>query len=136
MKSILRKIFHGMLYGIGFGLITGGIYYYLVIKTTEDAIGRYSFEDGAVEVIEHRKIVRNDRLVILGKVTNVSDRPANNVTVNVDLFLKGEFVKQCDDLIKGEISAGESRNFELVCGCCNKAPIVEHDSYDVDLTGF
>ncbi|WP_394239148.1 FxLYD domain-containing protein [Pseudomonas anguilliseptica] len=136
MKSILRKIFHGMLYGIGFGLITGGIYYYLIIKSTEDAIGRYSFEDGAVEVIEHRKIVRNDRLVILGKVTNVSDRPANNVTVNVDLFLKGEFVKQCDDLIKGEISAGESRNFELVCGCCNKAPIVEHDSYDVYLTGF
>ncbi|WP_339524607.1 FxLYD domain-containing protein [Pseudomonas sp. EA_35y_Pfl2_R111] len=136
MKSILNKIFNGMLYGIGFGLITGGIYYYVVIKTTEDAMSRYSFEDGAVEIIEHRKIERNDRLVILGKVTNVSDKPANNVTVNVDLFLNGDFVKQCDELIKGEISAGASRNFELVCGCCNNAPIVEHDSYEVYLTGF
>ena len=137
MKSIFEKLFHGFLYGISFTIVLGGAYYYLTQKMASEAMSMYNFDNESIEVIEHRKIERDNKLLILGQVKNVSDIEVKGVTINVDLYLKGEFVKQCDERIKGGIPVGVTRNFELSCGGgCKTNPIVEHDSYEVFITGY
>ena len=80
------------------------------------AMSLYTFETEAIEVTKHRKIERDGKLLVLGEVKNVSDFQAKGVTVNVDLYLNDEFVKQCDETINGGLPSGETRNFEVSCG--------------------
>jgi hypothetical protein len=137
MNTVVEKIFHGILYGIGFSLVFGGAYYFLTLKMTEEALSLYSFEPESVVVNKHRKIERDNKLLILGKVKNNSDSDAKGVNINVDLYYKDDFVKQCSELINGNIQAGKTRNFEMSCGGgCKNKPIVKHDSYKIYVTGF
>jgi len=137
MKTILYKIFNGFLTGLGFSVALGITYYYLTQKMTEDAMSMYSFEAETVEVSKSRKLERDGKLLILGEVKNIGEDRAKGVNVTVDLYLGEEFVKQCDESISGGIPAGEARNFEVSCGGgCAKNPIVEHDSYEIYVSGY
>ncbi len=137
MKLIFEKVFHGFLYGLGFSVVLGVVYYYLTLQMTSEAMSLYTFETEAIEVTKHRKIERDGKLLVLGEVKNVSEFQAKGVTVNVDLYLNDEFVKQCDETINGGLPSGETRNFEVSCGGgCKNNPIVEHDTYDVYITGY
>jgi len=137
VKIIFEKFIHGLSYGLGFGIVLGAIYYYVTEKMTSEMANLYSLDPDLITIDEHRKIERDGKLLILGGVTNTSESSAKGVTINVELFLEGEFVKQCEESINGSVTAGESRNFELSCGGgCKKNPIVEHDSYEVYVTGY
>jgi len=137
MKLILEKIFHGFLLAIGFGVVLGGVYYYMTQKFMSEAMNEYSFKPETIKITKQRKILRNKNLLILGEVKNTGEKQAKGVTVNVDLYLKNDFVKQCNKHISGGVPKGETRNFEITCGGgCKKNPIVEHDSYKIYITGY
>lgn len=137
MKELCRKVLHGFLFGVGFSIALGATYYYVTQKLTESAMSVYSFEEGTVKVIKHRKIERDGKLLILGEASNTGDAQAKGVNVVVDLYLNDEFVKQCNESITGGIAPEESRNFEISCGGgCKKNPIVEHDSYEIYVSGY
>ena len=137
MNTVVEKIFHGILYGIGFSVVLGGTYYFLTLKMTEEALSFYTFEPDTVSVNKHREIERDNKLLILGEAVNTSESDVKGVSINVDLYYNNEFVKQCSELINGSIQAGETRNFEVSCGGgCKNDSIVEHDSYKVYVTGF
>jgi len=137
MNMVTEKILHGFLFGIGFTVIAGGAYYVMTTTLYSDMMSGFSFGPKAIEVVEHRKIERDGKLIILGQLKNVSDNAASYVKANVDLFLNGQFVKQCDVSLNGVLHPSESRNFEITCGSnCEESPIVEHDSYSVYVTGL
>lgn len=136
MKFILEKIFHGFLLAIGFGVVLGGVYYYMTQFMIE-SMNEYSFKTETIKITKQRKIERDNKLLILGELKNTGEQQAKGVNVNVDLYLKNEFVKQCNKHISGGVSKGETRNFEITCGGgCKKNPIVEHDSYKIYITGL
>lgn len=137
MKDLLKKVLHGFLIGIGFSVALGATYYYVTQELTESAMSAYSFEEGTVEVLKHKKIERDGKLLILGEASNTGDAQAKGVNIIVDLYMNDEFVKQCEESITGGIPAGESRNFEISCGGgCKNNPIVEHDSYEIYVSGY
>jgi len=137
MKFIVEKIASGFLFGIGLSVVLGATYYYLTNAISSSAMAEYNFEPKAIEIVKHKKIEREGKLVILGEVKNTTAADAKGVNVNVELFLNGEFIKHCDQSINGGVASGEARNFELSCGGgCKNNPILEHDSYDVYITGY
>lgn len=137
MNTVVEKIFHGILYGIGFSMVLGVSYYFLTLKMTEEALSFYTFEPDTVSVNKHREIKRDNKLLILGEAANTSESDIKGVSINVDLYYNNEFVKQCSELINGSMQAGETRNFEVSCGGgCKNDSIIEHDSYKVYVTGF
>lgn len=137
MKEIINKVFHGFLSGLGFSIILGGAYYFVTQQLTEDAMSLYSFEPETIEITKHRKVDREGKLLILGEVKNLGDNQAKGVNVTVDLYLNEEFVKQCDESIRGGVPSGDTRNFEISCGGgCSKNPVVEHDSYEIYVSGY
>ncbi|MBQ0799289.1 MAG: hypothetical protein KBT63_08370 [Porticoccaceae bacterium] len=122
---------------MGFSVVLGFSYYYLTQKMIEEAMGMYSFEPKMINISKHRKIERNDKLLILGEIKNIGENKAKDINVTVDLYLGDEFVKQCDEGIRGGVPAGETRNFEISCGGGRaKNPIVEHDSYKIYVSGY
>ncbi|MFW5426437.1 MAG: hypothetical protein ACKE8R_04205 [Methylophagaceae bacterium] len=139
MKFIFEKIAHGFLFGIGLSLVLGIFLYFAYTAAEEymDASEDYSYPSDAdlIEITKHRELERDGKLLILGELKNIGEESTDAITLNVDLFQDGEFVKQCDEYLDGSLDAGEARNFELSCGGgCSNDSIVEHDSYKVYIT--
>lgn len=137
IKDSFKKILFGALFGLGFTVMLGGGYYYLTQKMMSETLSGISFKPGTVEITKDREIERDDRLLILGEVKNIGEANARGIKVTVDLYQDNEFVKQCSTSVNGELPPGETRNFEIKCGGgCKNSPIVEHDSYEVYVTGY
>ena len=136
LKVVGEKISTGLLYGIGFGITAGAIYYYVSERMMASVYQESKIEK--VVVTKHEKIKRDQNVVILGEVRNQGADTVRNLSVEVDLFDKrGAFVEQCATYLKGTIAAGESRNFKVTCGGCKDGkPVVEHQSYKVRITGL
>ena len=137
MKFIFSKILHGFLFGIGLSVALGVAYYYMTLQMMERMQEVYSPTTDFVEITKHRELERDEKLVFLGEVKNNGEEDVNSISLNVDLYKDGEFVKQCTDHIS-KLVAGKTRNFEMTCGGgCSKNPIVEHDSYKISIVcGF
>lgn len=135
MSSVAEKIGLGFLYGIGFGISVGAIYYFISERMMASV-----WNDAAVQkvvVTKHEKVKRDESFVILGTVENQSTDTVRLINVEVDLFDRdGKFVEQCAEYIRGTIRGGESRNFKVTCGGCKGKPVVEHETYKVRIAGM
>jgi hypothetical protein len=133
--SIAQKIGLGFLYGIGFGISAGGIYYVITEKMMASV-----WNDAAVQkvvVTKHEKVKRGESVHVLGTIENQGTESVRLINVQVDLFDKNEtFVEQCAEYIKGSIRPGESINFKVTCGGCKDKPVVEHATYKVRIAGM
>ncbi len=143
MKSVFEKIAHGFLFGIGLSLVLGVATYVMTIqaqKSMEESYSEFSMPEselGTIEIVEHRELERNGKLIILGAVKNTGEQANSSITIMVDLYQKGVFVKQCEEYINGSLTADATRNFEISCGGgCSNDPVIEHDSYKIYVTGF
>lgn len=133
-SSMAQKIGVGFLYGIGFGISAGVIYYFVSEKMMATL-----WNDAAVQkivVTKHEKVKRDESIHVLGTIENKGTDSIRLINVEVDLFDKeGKFVEQCSEYIRGAIHAGESINFKVTCSGCKDKPVVEHESYKVRVAG-
>lgn len=128
--TFAQKIGLGLLYGIGFGISAGAIFYFVSERMM--AAVWHDEDIAKVVITKHEKIKRGDSIFVLGTVENQGTNSVRLLNVQVDLFDKnGKFVEQCTEYIKGSIRAGESVNFKVTCKGCKDKPVVEHDSYKV-----
>jgi hypothetical protein len=137
MRAILKdsaaKVVNGVLFGAGFGLIVGLIYYII----SEKAMHSIWNDEAANKLIikSHEEVQRNDTTLILGTFENTGTDSARMSIVQVDLFDKaGKFVDQCSEYLSGTLKSGELRNFKVSCGS-KERPVAEHDSYKVRVVG-
>jgi len=130
-RGALEKIGAGILYGIGFGISVGAIYYFVSDRMMDSMWGNKGLEK--VIVTKHERVKRNESVIVLGTIENQGTDPVRVLTIQVDLFDKtGKFVDQCQDYVQGALHGGESRNFRVSCGDKDK-PVIEHESYKIRL---
>lgn len=135
LKNTFRKIGEGMLFGIGFGLVVGFIYYYISNQMMISMWNDHALEQ--VVITKHEKVKRNETVLVLGSVENQGSDPVRTMTIQVDLLdTNGKFVEQCSTYLTGTLKAGEIRNFKVSCGGCKDNPIVQHESYKVYVVGL
>lgn len=137
MRSIFDKVFNGFLIGLGFTFPLGLAYYFLTFNLVSDIESDYDFDEQSIEIVKHREVIRKENLYVLGQVKNNGEKNAKGVSLNVDLFLKEEFVGQCRTSVSGPLKPNQSRNFEVLCaGGIRNTPFIEHDSYNIYVTTF
>jgi hypothetical protein len=133
LRESLAKVGSGLLYGVGFGISVGAIYYFITEKQME------SFWDRGVEnvvVKAHEKVARDSSVVVLGTLENQGTESVRTMHIQVDLFDKNEkFVDQCHTYLTDVLKAGETRNFKVSCGD-RKTPVVDHATYKVRVGGM
>ncbi len=133
VRAAFGKIGSGLLYGIGFGIPVGAIYYFITEKQMDSVWGEQAADK--VVVTHHEKASRGETISVLGTVENRGTQPARILNIQVDLYDKsGKFVDQCQEYVRGTLYAGESRNFKVSCGT-KEEPIVEHKTYEVRVSG-
>ena len=133
LKDCGRRIANGLLFGIGFGVSVGLIYYFVSEKLSETMM-KSVWNEAAVEkvvVTAHEEVKRNDGTFILGTIDNRSGESVRMATIRVDLFDKaGQFVDQCSSHMTTSVRAGEQRNFKVDCGSKDK-PVTQHETYKI-----
>jgi hypothetical protein len=138
MKTITemaQKIGLGILYGIGFGISAGIIYYFISEKMMASVWNDTNIEK--VVITKHEEVKRGETVLVLGTLENKGTESLRVLNIQVDLFDKnGKFVEQCSEYLKGSLRAGESRNFKVSCGGCKDKPVVEHKTYKVRVVGM
>ena len=135
VSSAAQKIGLGFLYGIGFGISAGVIYYFISEKMMASVWNETVIEK--VVVTKHEKVKRGESVLVLGTVENQGTDSVRILNVQVDLFDKnGKFVEQCTEYLKGTLAAGASRNFKVSCSGCKDKPVVEHETYKVQVAGM
>jgi len=134
LKDSLKRIANGLLFGFGFGLAVGAIYYVLSEKMMNAVWNDKANEK--VVISSHAEVKRADGWDILGTIENRSDESVRMTTIQADLFDKdGKFVDQCSGYVGSSTKAGESRNFKVTCGSKDK-PVAEHASYKLRVGGM
>jgi hypothetical protein len=133
LRSALRKIGSGLLFGIGFGISAGSIFY-VASEIQMDQVKKSTWNEEAgdrVVITNHEKVTRDGSVSVLGAVENRGEDLARGLVIQVDLFDKsGKFVDQCEEYMRGTVRAGESRNFKVACKSA-----VEHETYKVRVAG-
>ncbi|MCG7996969.1 MAG: FxLYD domain-containing protein [Candidatus Thiodiazotropha taylori] len=133
--SVIKKIVSGFLYGIGFGVSAGLIFFFISEKMSESVWNEEIYEK--LIIVNHTKSSREGNVVVLGAVLNNGKESARFIQIKVDLFDEsGAFVEQCSETLSGSLKPGKSRNFKVSCGGCKSSPVVEHKSYKVYIVGM
>jgi hypothetical protein len=134
LRDSAKRILNGMLFGVGFGLVVGGMYYFISEKMMRSVWNDAAFEKVVITSQEETK--RADGTFILGIIENRGTESIRSPTVQADLLDKtGKFVDQCWGYLMGSLQAGEARHFKVTCGTKDK-PVAEHDSYKLRVVGM
>lgn len=88
-----------------------------------------------IELTEAAEHDFDGRYTLTGRASNRSGVGARSVSLRADLFDHGVFVAQCTASIDGGIPPGESRYFQIICGCNQKPPLA-HDSFKVEVSSI
>ena len=133
-RSALEKVGTGLLYGLGFGITAGAIYYFVSERMMASVWNDKALDQ--VVITKHEEVRAKELVEVLGTVENKSADTTRGLTIQVDLFDKtGRFVDQCQQYLSGGLRAGESRNFKVTCGGKEK-PVAEHETYKVLVNGM
>ncbi|MEW8441112.1 MAG: hypothetical protein AB2689_23430 [Candidatus Thiodiazotropha taylori] len=82
--SVIKKIVSGILYGIGFGVSAGLIFFFISEKMSESVWNEEIYEKLIIE--NHTKSSREGNVVVLGAVLNNGKESARFIQIKVDLF--------------------------------------------------
>jgi hypothetical protein len=137
-SSVLRTVFRGFLFGVGFSVALGSVFLIIneiTTRRTEAVLDHMSppsdssaadFTLADVEELKHDGVTS-----IIGSVKNSGKSAAHSIQIQANLFNHGKFVDQYSTYIAGTIPPGDSRHFKIACGC--NAPPAEHDSYKLEV---
>ena len=126
LKDVLRKLFTGFLYGVGFTL---GVWVIAVFvagkvnlpeKSVDTVAGDKQVvterKEKSAEIISSKAITRPYLIDVIGTLKNNGTRPLQHTEVVADLFGKnGEFIYQCKTWISETIPVGAQANFKVSC---------------------
>jgi hypothetical protein len=135
VRSSLRSLARGFLFGVGFGLALFLVYAIALHRLETRAAGpdvvsaeeEFSTKDIALSNVEEQK--HDGETYIIGAAKNTGHRRARGVDIQANLFLRDKFVDQYSTGI-GELKPGESKYFKITCGCKDSPP-AEHDAFKV-----
>jgi len=119
-KAALEKVAAGLLYGIGFGIAAGTIYYFISEKMMASI-----WNDKAIEkvvITQHEKKVQGKTLVqVLGTVENQNADAVRGLSIQVDLFdQSGKFLGKWTDIgAPWGIYYGKRENVLYMCDGLN-----------------
>lgn len=142
IKKNLATFVQGIMFGLGFCIAAGVLYFAFQAKTQEPLqnLGDTATAISTPEKDNHfvfrdiEEIKRNGRSYFIGSVKNNGSSSARGVSIEINLFLKNKFVDQYSSYVTGDIKPGEERYFKVTCGCKGEPP-AEHDSYKIGVVG-
>jgi hypothetical protein len=138
LRESAKKIWNGLLFGIGFGIAVGFIYYFISEKINEKMM-KSVWNDTAIDklvVTSPEEVPYQQGSFILGMVENRGGESVRMARVEIDLFDKaGKFVDQCSERYVLSLRPNEARNFKVTCGT-NEKPVAEHASFKVRVVGM
>jgi hypothetical protein len=132
---MLEKIKHGFFLGIGFAVAMLGLSFgvsYLASQffphtTAEDKVKLSELHIDQSEVVQ-----RDNKLVVLGSITNTGERKWQRVTLRAELFSsEKKFLDQCERNDLSEYRPKETRHFKIVCSSCKDISPADVSSHSV-----
>lgn len=134
IKSGLGKIGNGLLYGVGIGITSGLISYFLM-----ERMQGYIYDDVSIKQVvisNHHDVKLDNQVYVLGSLENKSSKIIRSLSLEVDFYNKnGEFIEQYSEYLRGSIKPKEKRNFKIECGC-EKKPAPDYASYKIHVVGI
>lgn len=141
-KAALAKITHGLLVGIGFAAVIGGLMFgYVTWQMSKfdiygddmaDMFKAYT-PDAGLAITEHRpqRPTANDSFI--GTLTNSGKDTWESVKIVTEMFSTDrQFVDKCSSYLDGSIAPGQTRNFKVSCaGCRDISTPLTYDKYTI-----
>lgn len=130
IKSIVAKIFFGLLIGVGFGLVYGTMSNYAFNSSIEDIFNEAhdTSKYKNIAIGNLTEVIRDGKMYIFGSLKNNNPECLSVIAVQADFYDNDVFAEQCRTSIKGSLKSQEERNFKIFCD-----GIVKHDRYNVYL---
>src|ERR1700687_2163428 len=95
LKDSAKRIANGLLFGVGFGISVGLIYYFISEAITEKMMKSFSDDAGIEKLVitSQDEVKRDDGVYILGTIENRGGETVRTISLQADLFEKaGKFV--------------------------------------------
>lgn len=127
LRDSARRIANGLLFGVGFGIAAGLIYYFISQEMNEKMMKSLWNEAGIEKLVitSQDEVKRDDGVYILGTIENRGGESVRMASLQADLFDKaGKFVDQCSGYLNSSLKPGGVRNFKVTCGSKDK-PVAE-----------
>jgi hypothetical protein len=132
---MLERIKHGFFLGLGFtiamlGLSIAGSYFAGRLFSPERKEETVRLSDLHVEQSEI--VQRENKLVILGSITNNGERKWHGVTLRAELFgNEKKFLDQCELNDRAKYDPKETKHFKIVCSSCKDISLSDISSHTV-----
>jgi len=135
-NNALKKIFDGLLYGIGFSVPFSAAFYFAMVFSTngilDDSSDLGSLDNYGFTILEsHLESINGDDYVV-GSIQNTNNTTIRSASIEAEFFdATDKFINKCTGSIGGSFKINEKRNFKLKCKPTN----TEHTRYVVIVTG-
>jgi hypothetical protein len=133
---VASTVGRGVLLGIGFGVAIGACVLFgaPLIKSKIDADFRAldrSYRAQISDIVLSDVVAQKGEtsLSILGRASNIGEKPAPRVGIQVNFFSSGQFVDQCEGNVSEWLEPGTESYFKISC-ICNNNRMIEYDSFN------
>ncbi|MFH2047157.1 MAG: hypothetical protein ABIK92_18670 [Pseudomonadota bacterium] len=149
IKEYGLKVISGFFSGIGFAIaivLILSIQGYITEKFVKEAKEeieverfvppeRIEFDENSGLIItNHESQKYEKKFVIIGQVKNGGENSWRHVSLDAELFnSEKKFVDRCSTYISGTMKPNELRNFIITCGGCDDAPLIDFNTYEVNV---
>lgn len=88
--------------------------------------------NSGLKILYHTKELRDNKIVILGKVRNDGNQTWQGVKIEANFYdVKKNFIDQGSDYISGSIAVGQERNFKI--SFYSKGAVARYNHYDIEI---
>ncbi len=75
-----------------------------------------------IKILQYRERKNGDQLLILGTIENTGNSSASSIRLEAELLdEQKQMVYECSEYISKRLKPGEKENFQVKCGCGDKA---------------
>ena len=95
---------------------------YIYRSTEEGDLSKFTEDHSKmVSINEFKEVSSGNKVLILGVMSNVGDKPIKSITLEAEFFDEsGAFVYEKSEYIDATLDPGEKENFQIECGCKTK----------------
>lgn len=134
MKDFLRRIGHGIAYGIGIAIALGVAVLVMNIPWLNHPGGPAAQARSQLKITESRDATTPMGRTVVGLVTNAGPEESTGQQILVDFFDKdGRLVDTCSDYVSSGMPSGSSTSFKISCGDPDAPRLLPHATFKVRL---